>query len=297
MRLLALLLALSTATLGAGALDCSAVFSAQGLGYVPSATVRQLSDVASAIIQPIDGRIAVVIVGQSTTHDLAGRLIRLATLRVHKGGLKDYVNPAVVFVDCAKPSENLRAWDQATDPMWVACTTKLANKGLTRAQVQVVYGGLVEANTVDPLTGATITEAQMRGFVSAAAQWAPNLKQVFVSGINSPMYCAGACKVTEPSIWHDGRLLSELVEGGGWPVLSVEYVELWASSAPNPATAAVTPSGAILAPAIALDCAVDMKDDGIHQTDVGAREAAASVLGRLLIHHEWLRRNATMDLP
>lgn len=293
------------------------------LHYVPTAAALQAAQEASDAIQPINGKIGIVGgIGMSITKDMMTFVRGLAGTKIVNGGWKEYLNPAVKIVDCAQSGMTAAYWDEINDEKWGQCLTKIANAGLTPDQVQVLWVVLTEVHSVDPITGSAMSPAQIHGVVAAAKHWLPNLKKVSLSGASTMLFDApiwhadgtrltwaerdAYAKVLEPAAGLDHWMIKEQVEAGGWPVMSVELMELGTrGSEVNPFLEARTPSGFLLAPAFGASCypfvdrygvqrASFFDSDGLHPSPASQRDyMAPSYLGRQLLTQPYLRRNAT----
>jgi hypothetical protein len=230
--------------------------------------------VAAQAIVPLDasglpdptGRIGMVTIGMSNAAMIYNKWSQV--MLTVGGGDKDR-HPAFRIIKAALSGKTAESWSVQTNNVWATAKTRTIQAGLTIPQVQaaavmmtqkyprVVYSGS---------TGHPMTEAQVRAVIDNLVFHFPNVRVVYLSGLNYTGYSDDPAlsfsdreRAPEPYVHNDSILLASLVTSGGFPVW-VDFTDLWADGVtPNPLTG------------LSYACG-DVAVDGVHPSKTGGQK-------------------------
>lgn len=247
--------------------------------YVSSADHQFAGILAAQSVVPRDasgapsasGKIGVLEIGMSN-----GKMIgnALAYYLQHVAPYTTQRNLAVVVINANQSSQTAEAWANPSHLVWTKALQLVASKGLTVAQVQVVYDTMAQKTPAQygPLTATALQAIDANVHAKFPAVQIHRLSSITYTGYASG---AGLTLQPEPSPHNDGLLMASLVEGQGWATPFVGFDDVWANGVNvNPLTG------------MNWQCA-DVQYDGVHPVEntigVGAGKIANSLLGRWLV--------------
>jgi hypothetical protein len=134
-------------------------------------------------------------------------------------------------IQAAQAGVTARRWRDNADSCWTTAANNVTASGCTAAQVQAAHVMM----TMDaPATYGTMSETDVRAIVNNLVGRYPNVKIVYLSGMNYTGYSNPYTLCPEPEPKNNATLLSTIVQTGGWPCV-VDFVDLWANGVvPHP---------------------------------------------------------------
>ena len=124
------------------------------------------------------------------------------------------------------------SWSVATNPVWAMAQTRVAQVGLSALQIQVGHV-IIDAEVSTDAPHSAMTAVQVQAIVANLVLQFPNIKLVWLSGLNYTGYSDDPLlslsdreRVPEPYAHDDSLLMESLVELGGFPVWT-DFVDLW----------------------------------------------------------------------
>lgn len=245
----------------------------------------QLAGNPEPSVQAVDGVIGVVCIGMSNSQQECSEWISRLTIEP----MASEVSPQVRVVNCAVPSHALEQWiDPTQDPeLWDACiNTKLAQRGVRRDQVRVVYhkvahlfGPTSPVFYPDPASDYFSFYDDLGAFAARVKPHFPNVQAVYTTsrsygGFNTRLDRGEPLSYEQGhalNAWlHDHRSFDAVWYGWG------PYI--WA---PDCATGITNRRGTCYVRA-------DYQSDGIHPSPSGRRKIATMIHQRMM-EHAWYR--------
>ena len=171
------------------------------------------------VINPINGKIVVLVIGASVPKAVTARLETVIAAQL---GIT--VKSSLVIVNGCVPSTSIKLWKSKNGSCWNTVTDALATKGVTYAQVQVILTMQDDLESTDNTfpTAPISLKNQFKTLITTCKQKCKKLKQVHII----PRIYTGWCdspQHVEPCAYNNGWSAKWLVE----EYRSGFYIDMW----------------------------------------------------------------------
>ena len=230
--------------------------------YTRSAETLAAGLAALALVEPLDaaglpsptGKRGLLLIGMSNANQVGGGVRNW----YHQDTRRD---PKTVYVNGAQNGKAALEWANPADVAWTTAAALVTQGGMTPLQIQWAH---VVMAIKYPATNGPMTEAHVRMIVDHLLLTYPNIRGIWLSGLNYMGYSTSTLSL-EPYVHGDSLLMASLV--GTLPVWS-DFLDWWSpGAAPNPVTG------------LAWACG-DAQKDGVHPAITGRSRLGLLVMDR-----------------